>query len=302
MSSNLLLPRPLKDGDRIAIVSPSSVIDPQLVEATLPLLETQGWRPYISPHAFDRYGNFAGRDEDRLEDLRSAFLDPSTRCILCSRGGFGAVHLIESLNRLPLRDDPKWVVGFSDISALHALMSTNGIASIHSPMCRHLVGNGATDEDSIRLFSLLRGERYPVRFAPDPLNRPGTATGPLVGGNLAVTSGLVSTPYDIFKPGSILFIEDIAEPVYKIDRILHTLLLNGVLPRLGGLIVGQFTQYKPGPDGRMMEEMIADIVRDYDYPVAFNVPVGHVGHNVPLLYSSEVTLTVTPSVATLTYR
>lgn len=298
----LLFPRPLTEGDRIAIVSPSSVIDPLLVESTLPILKAQGWIPYVAPHALDRHGNFAGRDEDRLEDLRAALLDPQTRAVLCSRGGFGAVHLIELLNRLPLRDDPKWLIGFSDISALHALMSTNGIVSVHSPMCRHLVREGAEDSDSLRLFSLLRGERGPVEFGADFRNRPGFASGPLVGGNLAVTAGLLSTPFDIFKPGTILFIEDIAEPIYKVDRILHTLRLNGVLSRLGGLIVGQFTQYKPGQDGRVMEDMIADMVRDYPYPVAFNVPVGHVDHNVPLLYSAPVTLTVTSDGATLRYN
>lgn len=296
-----LTPAPLRKGDKIAIIAPASVIAPELVTATLPLLEREGWRPYVGPHTFDRYGNFAGTDADRLSDLKAALLDPDTRAILCARGGFGAVHLIEGLSHLPLREDPKWIIGFSDISALHALLAVNGIESIHSPMCRHLVREGATDSDSQRLFDILRGHRAPITFDINPLNRPGTASGQLLGGNLAVLSALLSTPFNIIKPGSILFIEDISEQVYKVDRILHTLKLNGTLPRLGALLVGQFTNYTPGVDGKRMEEMIWEMVKEYHYPVAFNLPIGHIDHNVPLIVSSTVTLQVTSAAVTLAY-
>ena len=295
----ILTPRPLKRGDRVAILSPSSIIKPQTVYNAIPVLADRGWVTYVGQHTFDRYGTYAGTDDARYNDLETALLDPDTRAIICSRGGYGAVHLLDRLDRLPLRDDPKWIVGYSDISALHALMSKHGIQSIHAPMCKHIEQHKGRDEDSQRLFSLLEGERPEIHVAGNRHNRPGEATGILYGGNLAVTAGLISTPFDVLRGDTILFIEDIAEPVYKIERILYNLRLNGTLPSLRGLIVGRFTDYTPGVDNETMERMIARMVEPYDYPVAFGVPVGHVDHNIPMVCSSTVTLTVTPDRVTI---
>ena len=295
----ILTPRPLKRGDRVAILSPSGIIKPQTVYNAMPVLADRGWVTYVGQHTFDRYSTYAGTDDARYEDLEAALLDPDTRAIICSRGGYGAVHLLDRLDRLPLRDDPKWIVGYSDISALHALMSKHGIQSIHAPMCKHIAQHKGMDEDSQRLFRLLEGERLEIRVAGNRLNRPGEATGILYGGNLAVTAGLISTPFDVLRGDTILFIEDIAEPVYKVERILYNLRLNGTLASLRGLIVGRFTDYTPGVDKETMEQMIARMVEPYDYPVAFGVPIGHVHHNIPMVCSSSVTLTVTPNQVTI---
>ena len=297
----ILIPRPLKRGDRIAVLSPAGIIKPQTVYNALPVLNDRGWVTYVGEHTFDRYSTYAGTDEARYADLETALLDPDTRAIICSRGGYGAVHLLDRLDRLPLRDDPKWIVGYSDISALHALMSKHGIESIHAPMCKHIASHKGRDADSCTLFNLLEGVRKDVVIPPNRLNRHGSATGRLLGGNLAVTAGLISTPYDVLRPGTILFIEDIAEPVYKIERILFNLRLNGTLPALKGLIVGRFTDYTPGGDNETMEEMIARMVGEYDFPVAFGAPVGHVDHNTPLICSSTVTLTVNGQGAVVKY-
>lgn len=297
----ILTPPPLRRGDRVAVLSPSSIIKPQVVYNALPALTDRGWIAYVGQHTFDRHGTYAGTDEARYADLEAALLDHDTRAIICSRGGYGAVHLLERLNRLPLRDDPKWIVGYSDISALHALMSSHGIRSVHAPMCKHISGSNGRDADSRRLFDILEGRFDSVFVEPDRFNRPGTATGPLLGGNLAVIAGLISTPYDVLRPGSILFVEDIAEPIYKVERIFYNLRLSGVLGSLKGLIVGRFTDYTPDRDNESMEGMIARITGDYSYPVAFGVPVGHVNHNIPLVCSSTVTLTVTSCGATIEY-
>lgn len=298
----ILTPRPLKRGDRIAILSPSSIIKPQTVYNALPVLADHGWVTYVGEHTFDRYGTYAGTDEARYSDLETALLDPDTRAIICSRGGYGAVHLLERLDRLPLRDDPKWIVGYSDISALHALMSKHGIESIHAPMCKHIATHKGQDADSRRLFELLEGVRKDVVLPAHRYNREGTATGILLGGNLAVIDGLVSTPFNSVRPDTILFIEDIAEPVYKVERMLYTLQLNGTLGSLRGLIVGRFTDYTPGGDNETMEDMIARMVSSYGYPVAFGVPVGHVDHNIPLICSSTVTLSVGSRGGEVKYR
>lgn len=295
----VLTPRPLAHGDRVAILSPAGIIKPQLVYNCLPVLADRGWVPYVGENTFNRFGTYAGTDDERYSDLETALLDSDTRAIICARGGYGAVHLLERLDRLPLRDDPKWIVGYSDISALHALMTRHGIKSIHAPMTKHISQHKGLDEDSLRLFSQLEGQTPETRVEGRPLNRPGHAEGLLVGGNLAVIAGLLSTPFDVIKPGRILFIEDIAEPIYKTERILYTLRLNGTLASLAGLVVGRFTDYAPDRGSKTMEEMIAHMVADYDYPVAYNFPVGHVDHNVPLICSSTVSLDVTPGSSVL---
>lgn len=296
----ILTPRPLRFGDRVAIVSPAGIIKPQLVYNCLPVLADRGWVPYVGANTFNRAGTFAGTDDERFDDLATAILDPDTRAIICARGGYGAVHLLERLDRLPLRDDPKWIVGYSDISALHALMTRKGIKSIHAPMTKHIALNSGLDDDSQTLFSLLEGNRPAYDVAPHPLNRHGSVEGRLVGGNLAVIAGLIATPFDVIGlPGSILFIEDIAEPIYKIERILYNLRLNGSLARLAGLVVGQFTDYAPDRNASTMEDMISEMVAPYDFPVCYGFPVGHVDHNVPMLCSSTVSFEVTADSATL---
>ena len=289
----VLTPRPLRRGDRIAIVSPAGIIKPQLVYNCLPVLADRGWIPYVGENTFNRAGTYAGTDEERYEDLANAFLDPDTRAILCARGGYGCVHLLEQLDRLPLRDDPKWVVGYSDISALHALMTSKGIKSIHAPMTKHIAQSAGLDDDSLLLFSELEGATPDLEVEGSSFNRSGVAEGLLVGGNLAVVAGLVSTPFDVIKPGRILFIEDIAEPIYKVERILYTLRLSGALGSLAGLIVGQFTDYAPDRNSQSMEEMISRMVAPFDFPVAYNFPIGHVDHNIPMICSSTVRLEVT---------
>lgn len=300
-SLDILTPRPLRHGDKIAIVSPAGIIKPQIVYNCLPVLADQGWVPYVGENTFKRYATYAGTADERYSDLETALLDPDTRAILCSRGGYGAVHLLDRLNRLPLREDPKWIIGYSDISALHALMTAHGIKSIHAPMAKHISNFNGRDEHSQRLFSILSGNEPSFKAGGHRLNRSGEAEGKLVGGNLAVIAGLLSTPFDVIKPGRILFIEDIAEPIYKTERILYSLKLSGVLGELAGLIVGRFTDYAPDRGMQTMEEMIAEMTAEYSYPVAFNFPVGHVDNNTPMVCSSKVRLNVTPVLTTFSY-
>lgn len=300
LNTKATIPAPLRDGDRIAIVSPSGPVDSALVYAAADTLRGQGYRVDIFPSALGKCGQYAASDSARLADLSAALTDSSVRAILCSRGGYGAVHLLDSLSALPLERDPKWLIGFSDISALHALLASRGIASIHGNMCKH-IALGPDDEDNATFLAMLRGYRPAYEFAPDSLNRCGQASGRLLGGNLAVIAELINTPYDVIQPGTILFIEDVEEPIYKIERIMYQLRLSGVLPRLGGLIVGQFTGYRPNDSYETMERMIADMTAPYTYPVAFNVPIGHVDHNVPVIQSAEVTLTVTPDGTSLSF-
>lgn len=288
----MIIPRSLGPGAKIAIVSPSSIIKPQNVYNALPVLRDRGWEPVVSPHAFDRHGSFAGTADNRYSDLAEALTDPVVGAILCSRGGYGAVHLLERLARLPLEDTPKWLIGFSDISALHALLTSRGIASIHAPMAKALADHGGDNADNRALLDFLAGEGLEYSLDPSPMNRPGDATGLLVGGNLSVISDLVGTPFDVIKPRRILFIEDVNEPIYKIERMLYQLRLSGVLADLAGLIVGKFSGCAPDADFASVNNIVADLTRDYSYPVAYDIPVGHVTHNIPLVCGAACSLSV----------
>lgn len=298
----LIIPAPLKNGDKIVFVSPAGTVKAEFVENAAIIIQNQGWMTEIAPHALGKWKTYSATAPERYADLEAAITDKSVKAIFCSRGGYGVVHLLEQLDSLPLRDNAKWIIGYSDISALHALMHKHGIASIHAPMAKHIATFEGEDEDSQTLFDILRGNMPEYHIEPNPLNHTGTVSGTLVGGNLAVLAELISTPFDVFKPGNILFIEDISEPIYKTQRILYQLRMSGALGQLGGLIVGAFTEYNLDIDGMSMEEMIAEMVKDYDYPIAFGVPVGHVDHNIPLVESAPVTLSVTAESVTISQK
>lgn len=291
-------PMPLQDSSLIAVVSPASIISPQKVYSAIPVLRDQGWRVVTGKNAFARWGTYAGTDEQRYADLSEALMNPDVDAILCSRGGYGVVHILDRIAALPLEENTKWVIGFSDITALHSLLTSRGIPSIHASMAEH-IAKGADDVDNQALFKILRGDGVDHTIAPDPLNRCGTAEGMLVGGNMSVLAGLIGTPYDVLQPGTILFIEDVNEPIYKLERILYNLKLAGKLKDLKGLIVGKFAKCAPDDDFSSVNAMVRKMVADYSYPVAYNVPIGHVSHNIPLICGRTATLTITPDTVTI---
>lgn len=300
-SKSVIYPQPLKKGDKIAILAPAGPVDSAMVLEAADTLRAMGFEPEVYPTCYTRHGHFSAPDAERLADLRRAFTDPSVRAILCARGGYGAALLLDSLADLPLRKDPKWVIGFSDISALHSLMASRGIASVHASMAKQMA-LGPDDANNRRLIDILQGDFPTYTFPANPFNHLGTATGRLVGGNLAVIQALIATPYDIIRPGTILFIEDVSEPVYKIERIIYQLRMSGAIKNLKGLIIGQFTDYAQDANHDTMEAMIATALADYpDLPVAFDVPVGHVDHNVPVIESAHAELTVAPNGVTLKF-
>lgn len=300
-TSDTIYPAPLKPGDKIAVLSPAGPIRETVVDSAVTVMRDMGYEVVVYPHTFGKNGHFSGTTDERYADLEAALTDPEIRAIVCSRGGYGVVHNLDRLGRLPLRDDPKWIVGFSDISALHALMASKGIASVHASMTAH-IGLGADDRDNAVLFEILRGKMPHYTFAGSPYNHPGYAEGRLLGGNLAVIADLINTPFDIIHEGTILFIEDVSEPIYKIERILYQLRLSGILPNLKGLIIGQFTDYNPDENHGSMEEMIAEMVAPYDYPIAFGAPIGHVDHNIPLVEGAMAVLNVGKDATTLKLR
>ena len=298
---HMIYPKPLEAGDRIAIVSPASKIDPALVDGACRTLSEWGFRPEVSEFCKGESGSFSGTVDERLRDLRRVFSDSGVRAVLCSRGGYGVVQLLEHFDVGMFRRDPKWLIGFSDISVLHAYSSFSGVASIHASMCKHLV-ELPDDECSRALRSILAGELPDYTVEGNPLNREGSAEGTLSGGNMAVLTALLSTPYNLLKRDHILFIEDISEAIYKIERMLYTMRLDGTFEHTRGLIVGQFTDYKPSIDHSDMYEMISSMVEGYDFPVAYGFPVGHVDRNLPLVEGAYASLTVSKENVRLSLR
>lgn len=303
-----------KDKSPLArIISPSGVTPPEHIEGAAEVLRSWGYTVTEGKYARSSAGRFAGTDEERLQDLQQALDDPSLDLILCSRGGYGLVRIVDQLNFEGFAAYPKWVLGFSDTTVLHAALSQRGFPSLHGHMARYLSELPADDASVVYLQDILLNNSFPLYHCPSPgwnlperpagellptsnYNRPGIAEGILVGGNLSVLMGLRGTPYEPNYKGSILFIEDIAEQPYHIDRMLQNLRLSGVLAELSGLIVGHFTDCLEDESmGRTIPEIILGAVEDYNYPVCFGFPAGHEHSNFPLLLGRKVKLTVAES-------
>lgn len=298
--SSLIFPPYLQEGDRIIILSPSSKIDKSFLRGATKRLKSWGLKTILSKHAGSANGTYSGSIRQRLNDLQDAMDDEKAKAIFCSRGGYGAVHLVDKLDFTKFRKHPKWFIGFSDITALHNVFQQNGFASLHAPMARHLTIAPEGDYCTELLKSILFGnmpESLPsITYTltnPHKLNQKGAGTGILRGGNLSVLYGLRGTPYDIPAEGTILFIEDVNERPHAVERMIYNLKLGGVLERLSGLIIGQFTEYEENKSlGKDLYGALSDLVKEYDYPVCFNFPVGHVAENFPLINGSQVTLEV----------
>ena len=291
----IIYPDRLYPGAKIGITSPAGAVRPEYIEGAAQVIAESGFIPVIMPHAKERYGSYSGSLENRLADFMAALTDNDIKAIMCGRGGYGAVHLLEYLPESIITQNPKWLIGFSDISALHAAWWHAGVASLHAPMCKHLTLRGENDSYTQLLFKTLCGEKLTYKTTPNGLNRTGVATGSIIGGNFAVLSALIGSKYDIFRQKDmILFIEDISEPVYKVERMLYTLKLNGVFENIRGMIVGQFCNYTADKDNdEDIPMMISRMTANYDIPISFDFPIGHVDENVTIIEGGDVKLSVT---------
>lgn len=298
----MIFPDFLKKGDKIAIVSPASAVNPTYIDGTCLVLEQWGYIPVLGKHCKGKLGYFSGTAEERINDFKEALFNPDIKAILCGRGGYGTIHLAEHISTDDIRSNPKWLIGFSDISVLHAMYYCSGVASIHASMAKHLSLFGENDNNNRILHDILEGNLPSYNIPSHQLNKCGTAAGMIVGGNMAVLNGLTGTKFNLFKPDTILFIEDIGEPIYKVERMLYNLKLSGVLPQLKGLIVGHFTNHEePDSNGETMYDMINRMVSSYKYPVAYNFPIGHIDTNTPIIESAIVTLNVEKHFTSLSF-
>lgn len=293
----MLRPPDLHPGDLIAVISPAGKARRPATDMAVEVLRARGWRVRVMDNALGECGSMSGTCQERLADITAALLDDEVKAILCSRGGYGAVHLLGHLSPQLVRAHAKWLIGFSDISALHALWLRAGVQSIHGPMAKHIVASAeqqsANALDLPRLEGILTGGSPTYRWEAHPLNHSGSARGILVGGNFSVLSALAATPYDVFAtPGAILFIEDINEPVYKIERLLYRLLLSGNMANIKGIVVGDFTGVAPDVNHASMYDMIHNATSRVGIPVAMAFPAGHGSSATPLILGAEAELNV----------
>jgi muramoyltetrapeptide carboxypeptidase len=284
----LVMPAALKAGDTIAVVSPSSTPDSITVVKGCQTLREWGFVPVVGPHALSNWHGFAGTADERTADMLWALRDSTVKAILCSRGGDGAVQVLQRIALNEFYNHPKWVMGFSDATALHSAEVAAGVMSIHCSMCDGISLRGERDSVNAVLRRLLQGELPGYQVPAHPFNQRGEAEGILVGGNLSVLCGLAGSDYDFLNrvnEGLILFIEDTGEGLSKVDRMLHQIEIQGILSKLKGVVVGHFSKYKSPENGFAdMYDMLHEYLQHYGIPVCYDFPVGHhSGLNYPMV-------------------
>lgn len=279
----------LRRGDHVTIISTARKVTPQKMQPSIDLFRSWGLVVDIDPRLYLEDNQMAGPDSNRLAMLQDAINNPDIKAIFCARGGYGTVRIIDSVDFSPLKHNPKWIIGFSDVTVLHSHLHNLGFESLHAIMPISIsAGTNRSNNPAIAsLYNVLfRGHDH-VEFNSHEFNRPGTAEAQVVGGNLSILYSLLASDSDIDTDGKILLIEDLDEYLYHIDRMMMALKRAGKLKNLKGLIVGGLTQMHDNeiPFGRNAEEIVRDAVAEYNYPVCFNAPYGHIGsrnHALPL--------------------
>lgn len=298
----MIFPSFLTTGDTVAITCPSGFIAKEKVLVAQKVLEDWGFRVLLGETVGSEYHYFSASDEVRRNDLQRFLDDKNVKAILMGRGGYGLSRIIDELNFSQLKNYPKWICGFSDITVLHSHIHQNiGMATLHSPMCGAFKNEVAQPDHILSLLKTLKGEQIIYPVANHPLNKKGTVTAPLVGGNLAMLAHLTGSKSQIDTDGKILFIEDISEYLYNIDRMLYNLKRAGTLNNIAGLVCGGFTDLEDTerPFGQDIYHIILDKVKEINIPVCFDFPSGHDEINYTMVLGSTYTLNANDTETTL---
>jgi muramoyltetrapeptide carboxypeptidase len=284
-------PPALSAGDKIGIAAPARMVSPEEMAPALAMLREWGYVPLEGPRLYHSDNQFSGADHERLADFQMMLDDPSVKAILCARGGYGSVRIIDRLDFSAFAKNPKWIIGFSDITVFHSHINRHhGIQTLHAPMAINFPPDGSIN-DSLESLKLVLSGGYPeYHFAAHPFNKPGTASGILCGGNLSMLYSLIGSPSDIDTNGKILFLEDLDEYLYHIDRMMMNLMRSGKLSKLAGLLVGGMNDMNdnPRPFGKTAYEIIAGLVEKYHFPVIFDFKSGHISQNLALIMGGHV--------------
>nr|NQU93657.1 LD-carboxypeptidase [Bacteroidota bacterium] len=296
----MITPTYLKPGDTIGIVSPAKSIVPDVITMATAIFENAGFKVRLGKHATGSYHQYAGTDLQRAADFQEMLDDASVKLILCSRGGYGSVRIIDKLDFGGFKRSPKWIAGYSDITIFHSYVySMFGVEGIHSVMPLDFIRVNDPGRSVQYLIDTIQGKHLNYSFNSHPLNRKGNAKAVLVGGNLSILCSLLGSKGDPDTDGRILFIEDVGENLYRLDRMMWTLKRAGKLDGLAGLVVGGLTGMTDNDIkfGLTAEEIVAEAVAAYDYPVCFNFPAGHQKQNFPLILGRELEFEVQKNIS-----
>ncbi|HEX8018723.1 LD-carboxypeptidase [Mucilaginibacter sp.] len=291
----------LKKGDKIAITCPAKKLPNPMTDA-IALLQSWGLEVVLGDTVNASFHQFAGNDELRAADMQRFIDDDSIKAIIAARGGYGTVRMIDKVDFGRLAQNPKWLIGFSDITVLHTHLFANyGAQTIHGQMPVNIPDASKHSIDTLR--RALFGEELNYDFTTHNINKPGNTGGVLIGGNLSLLVAISGSVSDLDYTGKILFIEDVGEYLYSVDRMLRMLDRAGKLKNLAGVVVGGFTDIKDNdiPFGQTVSQIVTDIVKDYNYPVCFDFPAGHIPDNNSLVLGREVTLEVDEQQAKLSF-
>lgn len=289
----IISPPFLQPGDIAGIVAPAYKIDPAYLIEAKKLLSSWGLKVQLASNLNSRFSQFSGDDKERLNALQEVLDNPDVKCIFCARGGYGTSRIIDRINLAAFKQNPKWLIGFSDITILLSRIFLENIAVIHGPMPLNF-----NEKNSARSMAILKGFLfdgiYPeIRFKSNSPNKTGTTKGLLVGGNLSMLIHSIGTSTEVNMEEKILFIEDTDEKLYKIDRMIIHLKRAGVLDRLKGLIIGHFSGTENSDIfGQNLNEIILTNTEKYDFPICFNAPVGHIMPNFPMIIGKKIQLNV----------
>ena len=299
----MIYPPKLKAGDVVGIVAPARKISPGQLEAAINTLETWGLKTRLAKNIFSsKHSYLAGSDEERCLDFQSMIDDVEVKAILCARGGYGSTRILDNLNFSPLVSNPKWIIGFSDVTAFHLHLASIGIASIHGTM-PIFFGQKEAQESVETIQKILFTGACEITSHPEVGNRPGRAAGEVIGGNLSLIVDALNTPSEPGTNNKILVVEEIDEYFYKVDRMFTQLRRAGKLKNLSGLLIGHLTDIKNTelPFGETVSQIILHAVRDYRYPVAFSFPSGHQNPNLAWIHGGRAVLDVSVNKVILTY-
>jgi len=299
----VIIPPYLQKGDTIGIVAPAGFMPIEKMQTCIETFDSWGYNVQLGTTTHSNSQNyFSGTDEERLNDLQQMLDDRNIKAILCARGGYGMSRIIDRISFKKFRKHPKWVIGFSDITVLHSHIFANyKIASLHAPMAAAFNEGEFNNPYILSLKDAIEGKPAHYECAPHAFNKTGEVKGQLVGGNLSLLAHLIGTDSDIRTKNKILFLEDVGEYLYNVDRLLLQLKRSGKFNKLAGMIIGGFTDNKDTerPFGKQVYDIIYEQVNDYDFPICFGFPVSHEKENYALKTGGKYKLTVTGEVSVL---
>ena len=288
----MILPAKLKIGDKIGVISTARKITYEELFPAIKIIESWGLKVELGPNLFESDNQFSGTLEQRRTDLQRMIDDDSIKAILCARGGYGTVQIIDNIDFYKLKNNPKWIVGYSDVTVLHSHLNKLGIASLHATMPINFKTN--TKESLSSLRNVLFGNENIILCGPHLFNKFGKVDGEFVGGNLSILYSLLGSNSDVDTDGKILFIEDLDEYLYHIDRMMMNLKRNAKFSKIKGLVVGDMSDMNDNaiPFGKKVEEIILGHTKDYNFPICFGFPAGHLDDNRALFFGQKCTLEI----------